>query len=189
MKYFWVKEFTPDSHEFIDDKGITRVSLGGERHLHILTDTRIGQKCLSNFWKEITGGESYICWIFQENCYNPAGYSTKYLTKAFQEAPYEENERRYAFSRHAQFRVRPEPLPILGDFWEIIGHPRCKAGVFNLDSSNVPVRTIPTGARYSRRKNAREKREQTWREFAAHLETAVKEKRESRMPGASCDFR
>lgn len=90
-------------------------------------------------WREITHGESYIVWINVQVIQNAAGYATKYLTKAFDVAPYEENERRYSFSKHKEFskmiQINHEGLPILGDFWEIIGNHRHKVydGTFELE--------------------------------------------------------
>lgn len=139
MRYFWVKEFTPEPHDYVDRHGVLRRSQGGERHLHILTDTRIGQKCLSRLWREVTDGESYIVWINQTEIQNAAGYAMKYLTKGFETAPYDENERRYGFSRHPEFKVsfqrNREALPILGDFWAIICYARdkCRDGTFSLE--------------------------------------------------------
>lgn len=138
MRYFWVKEFTPESREYIDNHGNIRQSAGGERHMHILTDIYIDQKELSQVWYDITG-DSYIVWINRRHIKNAAGYAMKYLTKAFDVAPYEKKERRYGFSRHREFSVsyskNKEILPILGDFWTIIGSNRnkCRDGTFMLE--------------------------------------------------------
>ena len=133
MKFMWVKEFTPKSHHYVDIKGNIRFSVGGTRHLHILTLTPIDQDYLSQLWKEITHEKSYIVWVNQANIKNAGGYVFKYLTKAYEsETGYQKNERRYGFSKDYKFSIKYERhtselenFPLMGDFWEIIGHPRC----------------------------------------------------------------
>lgn len=105
-KYFWVKEFTKQ----------------GERHLHILidADSDIDQNWLSDKWRTITDGESYILWINEAEIGNAAGYAMKYLTKAFFECEFRPKEKRFGFSQSARFK---DIEPILGDFWDIIIEP------------------------------------------------------------------
>jgi hypothetical protein len=137
LKYFWVKEFTRN----------------GQRHLHMLftPDTenfltgeyRTDVKRISNLWSEVTLNESYRVWINKKQIENSAGYLFKYLTKAFgvelfpkrvwdghnysydYSKCWKPKERRYGFCSERGFRPIHE-LPLLGNFWEIIGHPTCK---------------------------------------------------------------
>lgn len=86
--YFWTKEFTKK----------------GERHLHVIFEHEgyISQKWLSEIWKDITKGESFIVWINDKQILNAAGYAMKYLTKAYStEYRYKKHEHRYGFSRNA----------------------------------------------------------------------------------------
>lgn len=117
--YFWVKEFTQR----------------GQRHLHVLLQPsddnfftgsyRKDVKRISQIWSEVTLNESYRVWINKRRIENAAGYLFKYLSKAYHfEIRYRRKERRYGFSRNPGFKPVRE-LPILGDFWEIIGHPKC----------------------------------------------------------------
>lgn len=123
LKYFWVKEFTK----------------AGERHLHVLIDTPIDQSELKKMWKTVTHGESWVVWINETDIQSAGGYTTKYLTKSFQFEKFDKYERRYAFSKDKLFRAdiqkNKEALPILGNFWVIIGSNRNKArdGIFNLE--------------------------------------------------------
>lgn len=100
LKYFWAKEFTKN----------------GERHLHLLVNAYIPQHVLKELWTQATNGESYIVWITgkeqpdnsEGDIHNPAGYATKYLTKAYgTEVRFDEKEHRYGFSRHAPFKAAP----------------------------------------------------------------------------------
>lgn len=126
MKFLWVKEFTKR----------------GQRHLHIITKTAIDQDYLQDLWLEVTGGESYIVWVNQTNLKNAGGYAFKYLMKAYSaECRYDPKERRYGFSKDYKFSqkyadsVSNLPVfPLMGDFWEIIGHPNCKPHKFELDT-------------------------------------------------------
>jgi hypothetical protein len=100
LRYFWTKEFTPTGHQ---------------RHLHVLVNLYIPHILIKKLWRKATQGESYIVHITGRknqdesgDINNPAGYATKYLTKAYaKENGFESHERRYGFSRHDGFR----PLP------------------------------------------------------------------------------
>lgn len=135
LKYFWVKEFTRR----------------GERHLHILIDTPILQSELKEMWKTVTKGESWVVWINEADIQSAGGYTTKYLTKSFTIEKYEKYERRYAFSKDDAFKeknqLNKEALPILGDFWSIIGSSRNKArdGIFVLEIQDGRKPSIRTG--------------------------------------------
>lgn len=104
LRYFWSKEFT---HK-------------GQRHLHLLINAYIPQKTLSFCWRLVTNGESYIVWInsaergeFADDIRNPAGYMSKYLTKAYSdEVKFNKSEHRYGFSRCALFKVQKYTPPI-----------------------------------------------------------------------------
>jgi hypothetical protein len=105
LRYFWSKEFT----------------INGQRHLHLLINAYIPQKTLSLMWKLVTDGESYIVWInaadhgnFSDDIRSPAGYMSKYLTKAYNknEVSFNKGEHRYGFSRYDLFKtIKHRPLP------------------------------------------------------------------------------
>lgn len=100
LRYFWTKEFTPTGHQ---------------RHLHVLINAYIPHILIKKLWRQATRGESYIVHITGRkqqdesgDITNPAGYATKYLTKAYgKEDGFESHERRYGFSQHGVF----SPLP------------------------------------------------------------------------------
>lgn len=101
-KYFWVKEFTPPSHDYIDRKGNLRRSVGGVKHVHGLISFIEKSPVKEEFramWLT-ANGDSYEIDYTEVNTYSPAGYMLKYITKSFQSELFGKNENRYMFSRN-----------------------------------------------------------------------------------------
>lgn len=146
LKYFWVKEFTRK----------------GERHLHILIDTWIDHAELKKMWLTVTNGESWVVWVNETDIISAGGYCSKYLTKSFSYEKFDAYERRYAFSRDNAFKVKnqlnKEALPILGDFWQIIGsnRNRAKDGKFVLEIQDYGF-TGKTGKKNASRQSQSQK--------------------------------
>lgn len=82
-KFFWTKEFTKR----------------GVRHLHVLIDRYIPHGVVRRLWRRITHS-SFIVHITRMNLKNPAGYSSKYMSKGFLQGKFRKYERRFGCSRH-----------------------------------------------------------------------------------------
>lgn len=86
-KYFWVKEFTPPSHEYSkwDYRAKCRVSVmsvGFVRHLHLITNFRIPKRLLSHLWRHATGGTSWNCHQTDSHGDLRISYMVKYINKS-----------------------------------------------------------------------------------------------------------
>ena len=139
LMFFWSKEFT----------------INGERHLHVLINAYIPQPVLQHCWTIATHGESYIVWITGKefpdmpdgDIFNPAGYATKYLTKAYgQDYRFEKGERRYGFSRSPLFRYNPVKIFCslsVAEFWDyIVGVTPWTKAVLLTDFGRHPLKYI-----------------------------------------------
>lgn len=124
--YTWVKEFTPPSHEYVDDLGRLRMSVGNVRHLHILTNfmvpntiryttpTGIGKtRTRQSLWQLATRGTSHVFDIVVETKAHGkvrSSYMTKYITKGCDgetsEHGFQKYERRFGKSV-GLFQMRP----------------------------------------------------------------------------------
>jgi hypothetical protein len=102
-RYVWVMELTPPSHSYTDWKGVSRVSVGGLRHFHILisfTGDIPSEEKISDIWLSSTKGKAWEVHFERLNeILNPAGYLAKYVTKALQ-VGYLYNEKRVGFSQN-----------------------------------------------------------------------------------------
>lgn len=96
--YFWVKEFTPPSHEYIDRYGRVRQSVGNVRHIHMLLNFFVPSTIryttpgglqrdvtLSSLWKKATDGTSHNIHLTSDTEQHGAvraSYMVKYITKS-----------------------------------------------------------------------------------------------------------
>jgi hypothetical protein len=98
-----IMELTPPSHLYTDWKGVTRRSVGGLRHFHGLisfVDKIPSKEEFGALWLKSTKGEANQ--VHFEKLYDlrrPAGYISKYVTKALHSG-YRDRERRVMFSRN-----------------------------------------------------------------------------------------
>jgi len=99
--FVWVMELTPPSHEYTDYKGVKTRSIGGLRHFHVLIsfkDKIPSKEIISDYWKSSTKGKAWQIHFERLNeLKSPAGYMSKYLTKALK-VGYLYNEKRVGFS-------------------------------------------------------------------------------------------
>lgn len=90
LRYFWTKEFQRN----------------GTRHIHLLYayDEDIWQETLKELWQLATRNTGQHADVHQvDDIKSPAGYVAKYITKNVGHK-FDSQERRYGFSRHAEFR-------------------------------------------------------------------------------------
>ena len=85
--YFWVKEFTPPSHEYSkwdSNAGghVTVKSRGFRRHIHLICNFRIPKALLSHLWRLATQGTSWQCHQTDEHGALRISYMVKYLNKS-----------------------------------------------------------------------------------------------------------
>ena len=101
--FVWVMELTPPSHPYTDWRGVTKVSVGGLRHFHVLisfTQDLPSEQVISDYWKDSTKGKAWeVHFERLHDIGNPAGYLAKYVTKALQ-VGYLYNEKRVGFSNN-----------------------------------------------------------------------------------------
>lgn len=83
FRFFWVKEFTQK----------------GKLHLHIAIDCYVPIWLIRHAWYYATDKTSWVVFITSK-INVPAGYMSKYMTKAFLQGKFRYRERRYGFSRH-----------------------------------------------------------------------------------------
>jgi hypothetical protein len=101
--YVALMELTPPSHLYTDWKGVTRRSVGGLRHFHGLMsfiDKIPSKDEFGAFWLKSTKGDAnqvHFDKLFDLR--RPAGYISKYVTKALHSG-YRDRERRVMFSRN-----------------------------------------------------------------------------------------
>lgn len=108
--YFWVKEFTPPSHEYIDKKGRKRISEGEKRHIHLIWFGRyIHWTTINQYWAHGSNLE-----LVNKS---PIRYLIKYLGDSQVQNLFDKNERRYSSSRNF-FDKKPDKLP---GQWDIYG--------------------------------------------------------------------
>lgn len=100
FSYKWVKEHTPESHEYIDDQGNIRQSVGGVLHLHLLINVAIPSHLIKLAW-QFANERSFIVHVVRvvESIGNPAGYLKKYLVKASQSGLFKKHEHRHGNDR------------------------------------------------------------------------------------------
>lgn len=114
-RFVWIMELTPPSHLYTDWKGDTRRSVGGLRHFHGLisfVDKIPSKDEFGALWLKSTKGEAnQVHFEKLVDLRRPAGYISKYLTKALVSG-YKDRERRVGFSRNfpkvpPAFEVKP----------------------------------------------------------------------------------
>lgn len=109
--FFWVKEYTPPSHEYTDARGRRRVSVGQQIHLHAIIDRHIPSAILKAAWKLSTDCSFIIDIRRVEGVINvPAGYMTKYLLKSAQSELFKKGEHRYGCDRENDWSAASTPI-------------------------------------------------------------------------------
>lgn len=100
FRYKWVKEHTPPSHQYLDKTGHLRTSRGNQVHLHILINIHIPASVLKKAWA-LSTERSYIIHVMRasDSVQRPAGYMTKYLTKASNSRYFGKHEHRHGNDR------------------------------------------------------------------------------------------
>lgn len=103
IRYFWIKEFTKK----------------GKPHLHILMNRYIPQAILSECWRQATYGKSYIVHVTRVNftIRNPAGYVTKYLSKAIHQKNFKKGEHRFGNDRETNWKAYSTWTPACPGAW------------------------------------------------------------------------
>jgi len=102
-RYVAIMELTPPSHLYTDWKGVTRRSVGGLRHFHGMIsfiDKIPSKEEFGALWLQSTKGEAnQVHFDKLHDLRKPAGYISKYVTKALTSG-YRDKEKRVMFSRH-----------------------------------------------------------------------------------------
>lgn len=110
--YFWVKEFTPASHEYVDKKGRKRMSEGNKRHIHLIWFGRyIHWSVIQQYWSHGSNLE-----LVNKS---PIRYLIKYLGDSQVQELFEKNERRYSSSRNffPQKEIKPPQRWVIFGSW------------------------------------------------------------------------